>query len=439
MATNRPSSVTEVIQRILADLRSALEKFKGNPFLVLSWLQTFAISFATRAWDFYGDLERAEAEQFADTAEDNLERIGRIWGIRRSPGSQATGLVIATGVLGAPIPVDAVLLSGDGGEYTAQFSASVLTRSLPVTSIVLSGTTATLTTDEPHNLTDSVPVTITGAIESEYNVVGAEITVIGAAVFEYQVSGSPSSPATGTPLVGAETAEIFVRSVEFADVRNTLSLATLSFENRPENIDADPQTTFDGLGGATDIETLDALRFRILDRIQNPVANFNVSAIRTQVLSVPGVTRVQVLPITPEIGQVTVYFMRDLDDTGPIPSAGEVSTVKTALLEILPANTSEDDLFVLAPIGVPTDFNFNSITPDTPTMRTAVKAQLEEFFKTEPEVGEPVTSDQYRTAIQTTVDVETGAEISSFDLQLPVGPLPISVGEISILGEITGI
>lgn len=66
-----------------------------------------------------------------------------------------------------------------------------------VTSITRSGTTATATTDEYHDIVTGQYVTISGANETDYN--GAfEATSTGADTFEYEVSGSPSSPATGT-------------------------------------------------------------------------------------------------------------------------------------------------------------------------------------------------------------------------------------------------
>lgn len=68
---------------------------------------------------------------------------------------------------------------------------------LAVTSITRSGTTATATTTQSHNLADGTVVTIAGANESEYNGT-VTITNVTATTFDYTVSGSPSTPATGT-------------------------------------------------------------------------------------------------------------------------------------------------------------------------------------------------------------------------------------------------
>lgn len=65
----------------------------------------------------------------------------------------------------------------------------------PITSITRSSTTATVTTAAPHQRVTGETVLILGATESAYN--GTyPITVTGASTFTYQVSGSPTTPAT---------------------------------------------------------------------------------------------------------------------------------------------------------------------------------------------------------------------------------------------------
>lgn len=65
--------------------------------------------------------------------------------------------------------------------------------------ITRSGSLATVTTASPHSLSSGAYVSITGANEASYNGVH-QILVTGATTFTYPVSGSPSTPATGTIL-----------------------------------------------------------------------------------------------------------------------------------------------------------------------------------------------------------------------------------------------
>ena len=128
--------------------------------------------------------------------------------------------------------------------------------------------------------------------------------------------------------------------------------------------------------------------------------------------------------------------MRD-NDANPVPSAAEVQTVKAAINEILPANTSEDDNIVRAPVAVPLDYTFTLIDPDTATMREAIDASIQQFHAEETSVGVNVDEDKYRAAIANTVDPATGDELLNFVLSAPSGDQSIAANEISTKGVVT--
>ena len=67
-----------------------------------------------------------------------------------------------------------------------------------VSSITRSGTTATATTAVDHALAVGHSVTIAGAVETDYNGVFVVLTAPTSTTFTYTVSGSPTTPATGT-------------------------------------------------------------------------------------------------------------------------------------------------------------------------------------------------------------------------------------------------
>ena len=96
-------------------------------------------------------------------------------------------------------------------EYTA--SGTTITGAFqklqfPVTSITRSTTTATVTTPKKHGLDDGQKIIFTGATQSEYN--GEKtISVTGLTTFTFTVSGSPATPATGTPLYDENVAVKF--------------------------------------------------------------------------------------------------------------------------------------------------------------------------------------------------------------------------------------
>jgi uncharacterized phage protein gp47/JayE len=284
-----------------------------------------------------------------------------------------------------------------------------------------------------------IPITISGATETDYNVANAEITVTGTHTFTYTVAATPSTPATGSPTLSGQYVVMDMESVDFTDEADADGLESFQIEAPIVGAAETVQSTYEGFSGGLLQETDDALKVRYLDRIQNPIAHFNVAEITAKAKTVAGVTRVFVQEITPAPGQVTVYFMRDLDEAGPIPSAAQVNATKAVLNEIRPANTDEEDLIVLAPTAVPTNFVFTSLLPATTTMSAAVLRSLQELFDERVSIGTNVTEDQYRSAIFNTVDTDTGEIVESFTLSTPIGSIAVADGEIATLGTVTGL
>jgi uncharacterized phage protein gp47/JayE len=77
------------------------------------------------------------------------------------------------------------------------FSPDTTSGSKNITSITRNGQIATVNAVN-HALVDGSFVTITGAVQNEYNVIEQRVIVIDNDNFAYVVSGSPTSPATGT-------------------------------------------------------------------------------------------------------------------------------------------------------------------------------------------------------------------------------------------------
>jgi uncharacterized phage protein gp47/JayE len=137
--------------------------------------------------------------------------------------------------------------------------------------------------------------------------------------------------------------------------------------------------------------------------------------------------------VTP--GQVIVFFTRD-NDVNIIPSASEVTTTKNKILEIKPANTSDNDVIVNAPTANTVNFTFTALTPNTTTMQTAITANLTAFFRDGTTVGEDLKSFSYESAIFQTVDPETGDIVTDFTLSGPSGDVTMAADELPVLGSI---
>ncbi len=434
MSINLPDDATEVVQRAKTDVQRELPT--SNPFLKNSWLGALIVAFANRIFDFYLQLKEAIKQSFPDTATGvELERWAAIWGITRIAATVATGNVVAGGTATTNIPIGTVFVTSDGGTYTSTLTVVIAANSISVSSITRSGSIATVTTVSNHNLANNILVTISGANETEYNVTDTEITVTGLDTFTYQVTGAPATPATGTILADFNSIPVPVASDDFGAAINQDVGTILTLQSPIVGANDEAGVDFSEIGGGTDQETDVALRTRLLERIQDPVAHFNVAEIISIAKTIAGVTRVFVQEITPVVGQVTIYFMRD-NDIDPIPSAGEVTTVKNKILEIKPANTDNSDVIVAAPTAVPTNFTFTDLTPNTSTMQTAITANLQQFFSDQTQVGVDIDEDTYRAAIATTVDTATGGTVQSFTLSTPSGDVTIASGEIGTLGNV---
>jgi uncharacterized phage protein gp47/JayE len=134
-------------------------------------------------------------------------------------------------------------------------------------------------------------------------------------------------------------------------------------------------------------------------------------------------------------GQVQIYFTRD-DDDNIIPNSAEIEAVKNSILEIKPAHVSDADVVVLAPEPIEVNFEFDSLDPNTSSMRSAITASLEAFFEENTTVSQNVLQDQYRSVIYRTIDTTTGDRVRSFTLTTPSGDIAVESGQLPILGNI---
>ena len=433
MALNIPETAAEVDDRAKADVQRELAQ--SNPFLKNSWLGALVTAYSNRIFDFYIQLNIAIRENFPDTATGSfLIRWAAIWGKQAIPATQSNGNVVATGVASSSIPDSTILTVADVGEFITTSLATISSQNLSILDLTRSGTTATALFPTDHDLASGVTVSVVNASNTEYNVTGP-ITVVSATSFEYQITGTPPDELGTSAFSQFTTASVPVMSVDFGADFNLDAGTQLTLQSPLAGVDDILTVDFGAIGGGTDDESDDSLRARMLDRIQNPVAHYNAADITEKAKEVAGVTRVWVQKVTPSLGEVTIYFMRD-NDSNPIPSGSEVTTVKNKILEITPANTGDAQVFVFAPTGVSVDFTFTALDPSTASMQSSITANLQQLFDERTEVGVDIEEDAYRSTIFNTVDTETGALVSSFTLSVPSGDITIASGEIGTLGAV---
>lgn len=437
MALPLPATSKDVTQRAKVDVRR--EVGRSDPFVRRSYLGAIVVGLCNRVFEFYLSLREVELESNPATAIKNLHRWASIWKIFTLPGTPANGSLWVHANVGADGTIVANgsrFVSSDGSVYLSTADATFAAGGGSISALSASGGIATATRTG-HGLASNAIVTITGATQPGFNLADVPVTVTGPNTFTYEVDPALSGAATGSPVLSVFGASIPIVSEGAGSAFNLDADTPLSFEaGAPANVSSPAFVAAPGIANGSDIESDDAKRARMLFRIRNPTSHFNVAAITAKAMEVGGVTRVFVQPITPAVGQVTVYFMRD-NDLSAIPDSGEVAAVKAALLEIKPVEMSDSDLKVEAPTAVPTAFTFSAISPSTASMKEAVKATLADFFRLKTTVGVNVAQDAYRSAIFNTRDPVTGDPVASFTLSTPAGAISVSAGQIATLGTVT--
>ena len=426
-------SYSEIISSIRSDIVRFLPTL--DPTIFGNFSRAFADSLAGRAYDISLVVQQLVKEMFPSTASAAfLERWATYERLSRTAATAATGQITFTGTAASVIPDNTSLQTSAGILYTTQAELTLSAQVISVTSLVRVGSLVTATTSSDHLLGSGQSVTIAGAVETDYN--GSfQVTVLSATTFTYTITATPSTPATGTITASFNGGSVAVESDDTGQDQNLESGAQLNLVSPISGVDTTARVQFSEVGGGADDETDANLLTRTLNSRSNPTANFNVGAIEKAVLSVAGVTRVNVKRITPYPGAVTVQFVRD-DDANIIPSASEVTTVRDVLLEILPAHSDPDDLIVIAPTAVTTGFTFSSITPDTSTMRTAIENNLIAFFRDDADFETTILADRYRAAIVETTDPGNGDILTDFTLTTPLADIIISTDEIGVLGSV---
>lgn len=504
-----------------------------DPTVFGSFTVPYNTSAAALAYSVQQTVVDLSVQLFPQTAEGEfLERWAGYEGLERLPAASATGLISIEGVAGTTIPALTIFQGSNGLDYESQAVSTVVDVSQSIQTLERSGSTVTATMADDHQLASGIEITVSGAVEVEYNGTFT-ITVIARDKFTYTIATTPTTPATGTISYAGTFASIELKAVDTGQQTNTSSGSVFTPTPAVANLDPTGFAQFDGMSGGTEVETDDALRVRVILSRSLIEGVFTPDQVKLAALGVSGNTRVFVVtpslsvsqtgvavlqavstvtristtatvtttgdhsigdgqfvtmqgadqaeyngvfqvnvtgsdtftyevtgaPATPATGtiealyskftaptagvvpapgQVAVYVLRD-NDANIIPTQTVLNTTKTAIIEngALPAHSAEADVFVLGPEVVETDFDFSSITPDTPTMRTAVELQLQAFFEDTVDFEQTVTEAAYLGAIQNTQDLQTGDVLRSFSLTAPVGDIVVEGGQIATLGAVT--
>lgn len=131
-----------------------------------------------------------------------------------------------------------------------------------------------------------------------------------------------------------------------------------------------------GLVGGVDVESDDALRARVLERLRQPPRGGSMADYVRWAKEVPGVTRAWCYPMHLGIGTVGVCFVCDGQED-PFPSKEMEQRVREHIEPLRPATVKEMGVFGPEPLDVTVRLR---ISPDTEALRAAITAELGDVF-----------------------------------------------------------
>jgi uncharacterized phage protein gp47/JayE len=184
------------------------------------------------------------------------------------------------------------------------------------------------------------------------------------------------------------------------------------------------------MDGGVDDETDEELRERVLLRIRQPPMGGAAVDYVHWALAVPGVTRAWCYPLEMGLGTVTIRFMMDglRADRDGFPVQTDIERVAAYLDSVRPVATK--DRFIVAPLRQAVNVEINRLTPDTPSIRLAIAANLREMLRERAAPGATIYAAWKNWAVMGAPGVDNFFLGNSRDDVMP------SPGHMPVLGNI---
>ncbi|RJX32343.1 MAG: baseplate J/gp47 family protein [Oxalobacter sp.] len=261
-------------------------------------------------------------------------------------------------------------------------------------------------------------------------------------------AGSVVQSVTGVTYSVIEDAEIDVAGEATVQVMadtpgiagNLAAAAVLSLVLPIVGVNSSMTVAAGGIVGGTDDETIEALRERLIRRMQYTPMGGAWYDYLSWAYELPGVTRAWVYPKELNPGSVTLRIMRDADDD-PFPSGALLAEAQAYISDR--CNVTAEAV-VVAPIADAINYTI-TLVPNTLAVRTAVENQLKNLHFTEASPGgvfiDPDTRLQKEggTLLLSHIREAISQAAGEFDhvLHAPTEDINSATGRIPVLGEIT--
>lgn len=232
---------------------------------------------------------------------------------------------------------------------------------------------------------------------------------------------------TAAGLIAAGTADVAVQAELAAATGDADAATSLVLVSSVTGLDAEATVEAAGLSGGADQEDDEALRGRLLQRIQAAFQGGSAANYVTWALEVSAVTRAWGIPNHQGAGTVGVTFVLDDDPGSLIPDPAKVAEVDAYLEARRPVTANLTTFAPAESVITPTI----QLVPNTATVQAAVEASLSEMLKRETAPGGTIYLSQLDEAIS------NAAGEAYHILTVPAADVVAAGNEIHTLGTVT--
>jgi len=226
--------------------------------------------------------------------------------------------------------------------------------------------------------------------------------------------------------ISSGTATVPVTAVLAGASGNSDSGVSLSLLAPIAGISGSATVGLDGLTNGIESEDDEALRERLIARIQQPPQGGAASDYEQWATSISGVDRAFVFPLYFGPGTVAIFIVGP-DPLDPIPNAAKVAEVQEYIDELRPVTATPQ---VFAPNAFTVNFTIQ-LDPNTAAVRSAVTAEIQSLFQREAEVGGTILISHLNEVVSTSAGEVDHVLVS------PTGNISVPAGSFPVLGTIT--
>jgi uncharacterized phage protein gp47/JayE len=265
------------------------------------------------------------------------------------------------------------------------------------------------------------------AAVGQVSVPGVAGAVVPVGLLLQRGDGRQFSVSSETPVSPDSVATVDVVALDPGVLGDTDAGETLQLVEAVAGLESSATVTDTGIAGGADTETDDALRERLLFRIQQPPHGGAMHDYVAWAKEVPGVTRAWCYPLELGLGTVTVRFVCNGSDD-IFPDELKIDEVAAHIESVRPLTAQ---VSVVSPIPVPINFTIQAVTPGSQAVKDAVVVELQDLLLRESVPGGTILVSHIRAAIS------AAAGESDHILVSPIENIENGVGEMSTMGSVT--